>query len=100
MNGNDEESLRGYMKCLISDLNIWNDALGFDTAKVAELFAKYKKPNEISLIVDYCNEKSRHAEPEKWAYEAYRCATSGKIGEWLKHYVNGVDHVEEDDYEY
>lgn len=76
------------LRCMVEQLGLWTDDRGYHANRIAKIFAGYNQMEELQLVIEYCNERERHPEePAKWAYQAYRCATSGRFGRWVKDYV-------------
>lgn len=76
------------LRCLVEQLGLWTDKLGYNAKRIAKIFAGYNQMEELQLVIQYCNQRERHEEePVQWAYQAYRCATSGRFGGWVKDYV-------------
>ncbi|EDV90776.1 GH14317 [Drosophila grimshawi] len=81
--GEDAATLR----CLVDQLGLWTDELGYNARRITKIFAAYNQMEELILVIDYCNSKERREkEPAQWAYNAYKCATSGRFGEWVNDY--------------
>nr|QKN21342.1 odorant-binding protein [Bactrocera dorsalis] len=76
-----------YVRCVASNMGLWTDASGYQAKRVAKFFIKEHNENEVMTVVDYCNQKHQQADLDLWAYEAYRCATAGRMGIWLREYV-------------
>lgn len=76
------------LRCLVEELGLWTDKLGYNAKRIAKIFAGYNQMEELQLVIEYCNQRERHEEePAQWAYQAYRCATSGRFGGWVKDYM-------------
>ncbi|KAH8419116.1 hypothetical protein KR222_005595 [Zaprionus bogoriensis] len=84
----------GTLRCLVEQLGLWTDARGYHAKRIAKLFASHNQLEELQLVVEYCNGRERRAEqPALWAYEAYRCATAGRLGKWVQDYMNGKKNI-------
>jgi len=82
--GKDAEMLR----CLVEQLGLWTDKQGYNAKRIAKIFAARKQIEELMVVIEYCNNKERREDqPSLWAIEAYKCATSGRFGRWVKDYV-------------
>ncbi|XP_011184700.1 uncharacterized protein LOC105213513 [Zeugodacus cucurbitae] len=79
-----------YVRCIATNVGLWNDATGYNAKQVAKFFIKERNENEVMTLVDYCNQKHRQTDLNLWAYEAYRCATAGRMGAWLNAYVRSA----------
>lgn len=83
----DEQAARR-LRCTMAELGLWTDERGYHAKRIAKIFAGYNQMEELQLVIEYCNERERQPEePAQWAYQAYRCATSGRFGGWVKDYV-------------
>ncbi|KAH8358444.1 hypothetical protein KR093_000286, partial [Drosophila rubida] len=82
--GIDAETLR----CLVEQLGLWTDEQGYNATRIAKIFAAQNQMEELMLVIEYCNNKERREQqPAQWAFEAYKCATSGRFGRWVKDYM-------------
>ncbi|XP_062125208.1 uncharacterized protein LOC133838210 [Drosophila sulfurigaster albostrigata] len=82
--GMDAETLR----CLVTQLGLWTDEEGYNAKRIAKIFAAQNQMQELMLVIEYCNNKERRVEePAQWAFEAYKCATSGRFGRWVQDYM-------------
>ncbi|XP_017099952.2 uncharacterized protein Obp99d [Drosophila bipectinata] len=76
------------LRCLVEKLGLWTDAAGYDPKRIAKIFASHNQEEEVMLVVHYCNSKERRIrDPSNWAFEAYKCATAGQFGRWVKDYM-------------
>nr|AYN70653.1 odorant-binding protein 99d [Bactrocera minax] len=82
-----EQKAGAYVRCIASNMGLWTDATGYNSKRVAKFFIKEHNENEVMTVVDYCNQKHQQADLDLWAFEAYRCATAGRMGIWLREYV-------------
>ncbi|XP_017000474.2 uncharacterized protein Obp99d [Drosophila takahashii] len=77
------------LRCLVKKLGLWTDESGYNGKRIAKIFAGHNQMEELMLVVDYCNRKERNvAHLDDWAFEAYRCATSGQFGHWIKDFMS------------
>ncbi|XP_001357767.2 uncharacterized protein Obp99d [Drosophila pseudoobscura] len=82
--GQDAETLR----CLVEKLGLWSDESGYNSKRIAKIFAGHNQMEELQLVVGYCNRREQRLnQPNEWAYQAYKCATSGRFGHWVKDYM-------------
>ncbi|BFF91346.1 uncharacterized protein DMAD_09650 [Drosophila madeirensis] len=82
--GQDAETLR----CLVERLGLWSDESGYNAKRIAKIFAGHNQMEELQLVVDFCNRREqRPSQPNEWAYQAYKCATSGRFSHWIKDYM-------------
>ncbi|XP_039948024.1 uncharacterized protein LOC120766521 [Bactrocera tryoni] len=82
-----ERKAAAYIRCIASNMGLWTDGSGYQAKRVAKFFIKEHNENEVMTVVDYCNQKHQQTDLDLWAYEAYRCATAGRMGIWLREYV-------------
>ncbi|XP_034485165.1 uncharacterized protein LOC117790034 [Drosophila innubila] len=76
------------LRCLVEQLGLWTDEQGYNAKRIAKIFAAHRQMEELMLVIEYCNNRERREEqPAQWALEAYKCATSGRFGRWVKDYV-------------
>lgn len=76
------------LRCLVEQLGLWTDERGYNAKRIAMIFAAQKQMEELMVVIEYCNNKERRKEqPALWAFEAYKCVTSGRVGRWVKDYV-------------
>ncbi|KAH8311929.1 hypothetical protein KR044_008637, partial [Drosophila immigrans] len=82
--GVDAEMLR----CLVEQLGLWTDERGYNAKRIAKIFAAQNQFEELMVVIEYCNNKERREQqPAQWAFEAYKCATSGRFGRWVDDYM-------------
>ncbi|XP_017131826.1 uncharacterized protein LOC108148995 [Drosophila elegans] len=83
----DEDAVT--MRCLVKELGLWTDDSGYNAKRIAKIFAGHNQMEELMLVVDYCNRREeRRTQLDDWAFMAYRCATSGRIGHWVKDFMS------------
>lgn len=82
-----EQIVGAYVRCIASNMGLWTDATGYQAKRVAKFFIKKHSESEVMTVVDYCNQKHQQMNLDLWAYEAYRCATAGRMGIWLREYM-------------
>ncbi|XP_068155140.1 uncharacterized protein Obp99d [Drosophila tropicalis] len=76
------------LRCLVADLGLWTDDRGYNAKRIAKIFASHNQIEELMLVVNYCNRREQRTDdPNKWAYKAYKCATSGRFGQWVNDYM-------------
>ncbi|KAL7729340.1 hypothetical protein ACLKA6_008914 [Drosophila palustris] len=76
------------LRCLVEQLGLWTDEQGYNAKRIAKIFAAQRQMEELMVVIEYCNDRERREEqPAQWALEAYKCATSGRFGRWVKDYV-------------
>ncbi|XP_017076364.1 uncharacterized protein LOC108111417 [Drosophila eugracilis] len=79
----------GTLRCLVKELGLWTDESGYNAKRIAKIFAGHNQMEELMLVVDYCNRKEQNlSQLDDWAYLAYRCATSGQFGHWVKDFMS------------
>nr|XP_016935866.1 uncharacterized protein LOC108014307 [Drosophila suzukii] len=77
------------LRCLVKRLGLWTDESGYNAKRIAKIFAGHNQMEELMLVVDYCNRKERKTtQLDDWALQAYRCATSGQFGHWVKDFMS------------
>ncbi|CAD6992771.1 uncharacterized protein LOC101460597 [Ceratitis capitata] len=76
-----------YIRCMVSNMGLWTDSVGYKAKRVAKFFMKQHSEHEVMALVEYCNQKNQQENLDLWAFEAYRCATAGRMGTWLGEYV-------------
>ncbi|XP_053946860.1 uncharacterized protein LOC128855731 isoform X2 [Anastrepha ludens] len=76
-----------YLRCMTNSMGLWTDGKGYNAKRVAKFFSKQRNENEIVVVVDHCNQQHKQADLNLWAFEAYRCATAGRMGTWLGEYL-------------
>uniref|UniRef100_A0A6P4FV22 Uncharacterized protein LOC108051433 n=1 Tax=Drosophila rhopaloa TaxID=1041015 RepID=A0A6P4FV22_DRORH len=82
----DEDAVT--LRCLVKKLGLWTDESGYNAKRIAKIFAGHNQMEELMLVVNYCNRKEeRRAQLDDWAHLAYRCATSGQFGHWVKDFM-------------
>ncbi|XP_016952235.1 uncharacterized protein LOC108026052 [Drosophila biarmipes] len=76
------------LRCLVKRLGLWTDERGYNAKRIAKIFAGHNQMEELMLVVDYCNRKERkETQLDDWSFQAYRCATSGQFGHWVKDFM-------------
>ncbi|KAH8258454.1 hypothetical protein KR038_011857 [Drosophila bunnanda] len=76
------------LRCLVQSLGLWSDESGYQARRIAKIFAGRNQMEELMLVVDYCNRREeRRTQPDEWALRAYRCATSGRFGHWVRDFM-------------
>ncbi|EDV53199.1 uncharacterized protein LOC6554594 [Drosophila erecta] len=77
------------LRCLVKKLGLWTDESGYNGRRIAKIFAGHNQMEELMLVVDHCNRKERDTHHlDDWAFLAYRCATSGQFGHWVKDFMS------------
>ncbi|KAH8232663.1 hypothetical protein KR032_011348 [Drosophila birchii] len=77
------------LRCLVKSLGLWTDESGYQARRIAKIFAGHNQMEELMLVVNYCNSREElRTEPDEWALRAYRCATSGRFGHWVRDYMS------------
>ncbi|XP_067616607.1 uncharacterized protein Obp99d [Eurosta solidaginis] len=79
-----------YVRCMATKMWLWTDAAGYNPKQVAKFFISHNQVNEVMVVIGYCNQLHKQTDLDSWAYEAYRCATAGDMGNWLKEYMKSV----------
>lgn len=84
------------LRCLVEQLGLWTDEQGYNAKRIAQIFAEHQQTEEILLVVEHCNNKERQLQqkPAEWALAAYKCATAGTLGEWVKEYKRQMQAIE------
>ncbi|EDW81164.2 Odorant-binding protein 99d [Drosophila willistoni] len=78
----------GALRCLVKDIGLWTDEQGYNAKRIAKIFASHNQIEELMLVVNYCNRREQRTDDlNKWAYKAYKCATSGRFGHWVNEYM-------------
>ncbi|XP_020811159.1 uncharacterized protein LOC110186353 [Drosophila serrata] len=76
------------LRCLVKSLGLWTDEAGYQARRIAKIFAGHNQMEELMLVVNYCNRKEeQRTQPDEWALRAYRCATSGRFGHWVRDFM-------------
>ncbi|XP_017472960.1 PREDICTED: uncharacterized protein LOC108363932 [Rhagoletis zephyria] len=84
----DNEHIAGaYIRCMATNMGLWNDGGGYNAKRVAKFFIKQRNENEVMTVVEYCNQQYQQTDVDLWAFQAYRCATAGRMGTWLGEYM-------------
>lgn len=78
------------IRCFTKELGLWSDEEGFLTKRFTKLFNKQQVPTEITIVIDYCNRRSKQSDLDKWATDAYFCFARGRISLWLAEYFQSV----------
>ncbi|KAH8283848.1 hypothetical protein KR054_003460 [Drosophila jambulina] len=82
------------LRCLVKSLGLWTDESGYQARRIAKIFAGHNQKEELMLVVNYCNRREeRKTEPDEWALRAYRCATSGRFGHWVRDFMKPTGEV-------
>ncbi|EDW98271.1 uncharacterized protein LOC26536385 [Drosophila yakuba] len=77
------------LRCLVKKLGLWTDESGYNGRRIAKIFAGHNQMEELMLVVEHCNRKERDTgHLDDWAFLAYRCATSGQFGHWVKDFMS------------
>ncbi|XP_017041621.1 uncharacterized protein LOC108088383 [Drosophila ficusphila] len=80
------------LRCLVTKLGLWTDESGYNAKRIAKIFAAHDQMEELMLVVEYCNQKEQNkSQLDDWAFSAYRCATSGQLGHWVKDFMSQKD---------
>ncbi|TMW53288.1 hypothetical protein DOY81_001588 [Sarcophaga bullata] len=86
LQGDDYSNIR----CIASALKLWTDEEGFNSKRFAKLLNKHQLPEEILVVVGYCNDHYKQLDLNIWAQEAYYCFARGRMGIWLSEYIRNV----------
>ncbi|XP_017866852.1 PREDICTED: uncharacterized protein LOC108616271 [Drosophila arizonae] len=83
------------LRCLVEQLGLWTDEQGYNARRIAKIFAGHQQTEELMLVVEYCNDRERRLQqkPAQWAYAAYKCATAGTLGQWLREYKRQMQAI-------
>jgi len=74
-------------RCLVFFL--LTDESGYNARRIAKIFAGHNQMEELMLVVEHCNRKEQDTSHlDDWAFLAYRCATSGQFGHWVKEFMS------------
>jgi len=77
------------LRCLVKRLGLWTDESGYNAKRIAKICSGHNQMEELMVVVDYCNRKERKVtQLDDWALQAYRCATSGQFGHWVKDFMS------------
>ncbi|KAH8338420.1 hypothetical protein KR059_003382 [Drosophila kikkawai] len=88
----DEEAAT--LRCLVKSLGLWTDESGYQARRIAKIFAGHNQMEELMLVVNYCNRREEQRnQPDEWALRAYRCATSGRFGHWVRDFMKPKGEV-------
>nr|ABW78785.1 odorant-binding protein 99d [Drosophila melanogaster] len=77
------------LRCLVKKLGLWTDESGYNARRIAKIFAGHNQMEELMLVVEHCNRMEQDTSHlDDWAFLAYRCATSGQFGHWVKDFMS------------
>ncbi|XP_037948913.1 general odorant-binding protein 99a-like [Teleopsis dalmanni] len=84
----DVESVRKYLLCTATKMDIFCEHEGYHPDRVAKQFRMDLDESEALTIVEGCVDKNEQGSPvDVWAFRGHQCIMRSKIGDKVKAYI-------------
>lgn len=80
------------MHCFWTELQLWNDNVGFDAVHIVDVFGGPRNLNseQAMYAIGRCNQQAKRANNREWCYNAFACVLRSSVGTWYRRHMQDV----------